>query len=191
MKHATIRSILAALGILLAAPISAADFYGQVSAGAVWLQDDEGNAIDFAPGSSVSAVLGWQLEPRWSLELQTGHIRSSLNTFRDFSSADRDLGAVTMFPAVLNVTRSWSLGQSLELVLSAGAGGIRIEEGRVLSPRGVDHDRWDPLFQAGAQLRYALSSHCDLSLSWRYLATGLQKDELRAQALELGSRWRF
>jgi opacity protein-like surface antigen len=183
--------LLIALGLLSFGTASAADFYGQLGAGALFVQDDEANDIEFATGSSVSATVGWQINPAWALELQSGHLRASLNTFRDLDSTDRDLGAVTMIPALVNVSHRFTLTERFSLLLGVGGGTIRIEEGQVLSPLGVDHDRWDPVFQGSAQLCYAIGDRASLSVGWRYMASGLESDELRAHAFELGYRWGF
>src|SRR5512137_1138258 len=84
-----VRSLLAVLCLLAAHPALAQEqpavrrWYVDLGAGINWLDQESGHPQPADTGYRLSVAGGYQMSPRWALELETGYISNGLQATQD------------------------------------------------------------------------------------------------------------
>jgi opacity protein-like surface antigen len=138
--------------------------------------------LQFDPGARVDFRGGYRFDQFWAVEVQTGILYNSVETFDWRQGAGRDDGSdLYQIPILANLVFSHHIGGKWFVSVGGGVGGVfsRLDSGIFLYRNTISAYDWlggtDTDFQFGYQgmagIDYAITSRWGLGLRYEFLGT--------------------
>ena len=170
-KHAALRFVKllpAALCLLAAHPAFAQEqpalrhWYVDVGGGINWLDQESGHPQPADVGYRLRLAGGYQLSPRWGLELETGYLRNAFP-----ATDERPDSTLHQVPLLLNLVHTFPNRTPWKPYVGAGLGALfESSEG------AADDSGGDVGWQLLVGLRYALDEGKSVGLDYRFIMMG-------------------
>jgi opacity protein-like surface antigen len=163
-----VRFLPAVLCLLAAHPAfaqqqsAARRWYVDVGAGVNWLDQESGHPQPADTGYRLSVAGGYQMSPRWALELETGFVSNGLQ-----ATQDRPESTLDQVPLLLNLVLTFPNQTALRPYLGAGVGVLFESSKGDSSDAGGDAGLQ---FLVGA--RYVLDERKSIGLDYRFIMMG-------------------
>ena len=186
MKSTT--QIVKAIGITLLASCAtsraedwADKFYVHTDIGPAFISSRPTTSFGFDPGAGFihkkghfraddglrgDLALGYNLTKSFALETEAGVIWNSGPSIHD---------SFYQIPVMLNAVYQIQFSDSWKAYVGAGAGGVismthsEVLDYRFFTPFKYDDSDWSPGYQLEAGIKYALSSHAEVDLGYKFL----------------------
>lgn len=163
------------------------------------MEGEVGQAVSFMDADTTYGLMGTVGgigRHGLGFELSAGYYKSEYSgSVKDFAGLDAEVNAeLIVVPVFANVRFQLGLTESLALEVAAGAGGAyATASGSAETNLGDFSTSADGLaggWQGMVGLSYALGSHADITLAYRYMVFSTA-DDLNAQSLGIGIRLRL
>jgi opacity protein-like surface antigen len=180
-----VRFLPAALCLLAAHPAFAQQqpdarrWYVDLGGGINWIDQKSGHPQPADAGYRLRLAGGYQLSPRWGLELETGYLRNGFP-----ATSDRPESALEQIPLLVNVVLTFTNRTPLKPYVGAGLGAVFESSQGSVSDSGGDVGG-----QILAGARYVLGGGKSVGLDYRFIllgaASGLAEESVGNDSLLL------
>jgi len=184
MKRLATAALLAALSSTVLAAERAPGFYYTVEGGANFAQDIDITAAGFPTsagfdaGYRFGAAVGYHLDPRLSVQFESGYL---------YNKAEQGQGSVSHLPFLVGGRWHQPLLAGLEASAGLGLGGmlneLELGSGSVSDSDGAVNVAW----QASLGLSYSLAENMSVGLFYQYMGTPGTDYRLQGQDVETGA----